>query len=99
MDNELNQTEGSTLLQSFERLVNKNNKNANENDLDHDHDSDEQSDNQDQEQEVDVDMNLLKNFLESYSAQLGQSGPTSQLLSQLGLSLPRAPPVYDKPNK
>ncbi|CAA0831801.1 Protein SGT1 homolog [Striga hermonthica] len=37
---------------------------------------------------VDVDMNLVKNFLDSYSSQEGLSGPASNLLGLMGLRLP-----------
>ncbi|PIM98968.1 hypothetical protein CDL12_28539 [Handroanthus impetiginosus] len=37
---------------------------------------------------VDVDVNLVKNFLDSYSSQEGMSGPASNLLGLMGLKLP-----------
>lgn len=37
---------------------------------------------------VDVDLNLVKNLLESYSAQAGMPGPASSLLGSLGIALP-----------
>ncbi|NXP24850.1 ECD protein, partial [Scytalopus superciliaris] len=37
---------------------------------------------------VDVDMNLVANLLESYSAQAGLAGPTSNLLQSMGVYLP-----------
>ncbi|XP_064285910.1 protein ecdysoneless homolog [Passer domesticus] len=37
---------------------------------------------------VDVDMNLVANLLESYSAQAGLAGPTSNILQSLGVNLP-----------
>jgi len=37
---------------------------------------------------VEVNLNLVKNLLESYSAQAGEAGPVGNLLCQLGLSLP-----------
>ncbi|KAK4430513.1 protein ecdysoneless [Sesamum alatum] len=37
---------------------------------------------------VDVDINLVKNFLDSYSSQEGLSGPASNLLGLMGLRLP-----------
>ncbi|KAG8373445.1 hypothetical protein BUALT_Bualt11G0025000 [Buddleja alternifolia] len=37
---------------------------------------------------VDVDLNLVKNFLDSYSSQEGLSGPASNLLGLMGLKLP-----------
>ncbi|XP_037997319.1 protein ecdysoneless homolog isoform X2 [Motacilla alba alba] len=39
---------------------------------------------------VDVDMNLVANLLESYSAQAGLAGPTSNILQSLGLDLPES---------
>jgi hypothetical protein len=40
---------------------------------------------------IDVEKNLLKNLLESHASQMGSSGPASNLLSQLGVSMPSAP--------
>ncbi|GFP90683.1 protein sgt1 homolog at5g65490 [Phtheirospermum japonicum] len=37
---------------------------------------------------VDIDINLVKNFLDSYSSQEGLSGPASNLLGLMGLRLP-----------
>ncbi|XP_032921849.1 protein ecdysoneless homolog [Catharus ustulatus] len=37
---------------------------------------------------VDVDMNLVANLLESYSAQAGLAGPTSNILQSMGVTLP-----------
>ncbi|XP_030308890.1 protein ecdysoneless homolog [Calypte anna] len=37
---------------------------------------------------VDVDMNLVANLLESYSAQSGLAGPTSNILQSMGVFLP-----------
>lgn len=37
---------------------------------------------------VDVDMNLVTNLLESYSAQAGLAGPTSNILQSMGVYLP-----------
>ncbi|KAM6067429.1 protein ecdysoneless homolog [Chlamydotis macqueenii] len=37
---------------------------------------------------VDVDMNLVANLLESYSAQSGLAGPTSNILQSMGVYLP-----------
>ncbi|NXV11646.1 ECD protein, partial [Cepphus grylle] len=37
---------------------------------------------------VDVDMNLVANLLESYSAQSGLAGPTSNILQSMGVHLP-----------
>ncbi|XP_023015143.2 ecdysoneless cell cycle regulator [Leptinotarsa decemlineata] len=36
---------------------------------------------------VDIDVNALKNILESYRAQLGEAGPSSNLLGPMGVSL------------
>eukprot|EP00050_Salpingoeca_kvevrii_P022984 m.135831 g.135831 ORF g.135831 m.135831 type:complete len:785 (-) comp9895_c1_seq1:85-2439(-) len=38
---------------------------------------------------VDVDLNLVKNFLESFSSQAGLSGPVSSILGSLDLQLPQ----------
>ncbi|KAJ3196339.1 hypothetical protein HK101_009255 [Irineochytrium annulatum] len=38
---------------------------------------------------VDVDYNLVRNLLQSFSAQEGMPGPASNILGRLGLSLPR----------
>lgn len=43
----------------------------------------------DGEDEIDVDLNLMKNMLESFSAQNGLAGPTSNLIGSLGLNLPK----------
>ncbi|XP_066047847.1 protein ecdysoneless homolog [Chamaea fasciata] len=37
---------------------------------------------------VDVDMNLVANLLQSYSAQAGLAGPTSNILQSMGVNLP-----------
>jgi len=37
---------------------------------------------------VNLDLNLVQNFLESYSSQAGNPGPTSSLLGSLGIQLP-----------
>ena len=37
---------------------------------------------------VDIDLNLVQNFLESYSLQQGSPGPVSNILSSLGITLP-----------
>lgn len=37
---------------------------------------------------VDIDLNLVQNFLESYSLQDGMSGPVSNILNSMGISLP-----------
>lgn len=41
------------------------------------------------EDEVDIDYNLAKNLLESFKSQGGMSGPTGNMLSMMGLNLPR----------
>jgi hypothetical protein len=43
----------------------------------------------DEEQVVDVDLNLAKNLLESFRSQAGLPGPGGNLLSRLGIVLPR----------
>ncbi|KAL1904441.1 hypothetical protein Sste5344_009844 [Sporothrix stenoceras] len=43
----------------------------------------------DEEGDVDVDFNLAKNLLESFKGQEGMSGPAGNILSVLGLVLPR----------
>lgn len=43
----------------------------------------------DDEGDVDVDLNLAKNLLESFRGQEGMSGPAGNILSMLGLALPR----------
>ena len=40
------------------------------------------------EEPLNVDVNLMKNLLDSYSAQQGLPGPASNLLGMLGLHLP-----------
>lgn len=37
---------------------------------------------------VDVDFNLVQNLLESYSGQVGEAGPASNILQTLGVQLP-----------
>ncbi|KAF9930045.1 hypothetical protein BGZ67_006001 [Mortierella alpina] len=49
----------------------------------------EMDDDDDDEQEVDVDLNLAKNLLESFKSQGGLPGPGGNLLSRLGIVLPR----------
>jgi hypothetical protein len=47
--------------------------------------------------EHDVDMNLLMNMLAAQAETFGvPAGPFAQMLSQLGLDLPRAPPLNEK---
>ncbi|KAJ3041051.1 hypothetical protein HDV00_009951 [Rhizophlyctis rosea] len=38
---------------------------------------------------VDMDVNLLKNFLESFSSQEGLAGPASSMMMSMGIGLPR----------
>lgn len=38
--------------------------------------------------EVDIDMNVVKNLLESYASQDGNSGPTSNILGVMNIKLP-----------
>lgn len=44
---------------------------------------------------VDIDLNLVQNFLESYSLQEGLPGPVSNILSPLGIILPENLPRTD----
>ena len=37
---------------------------------------------------VDIDFNLVKNLLESYTAQEGGAGPTSNILQSMGIRMP-----------
>ena len=37
---------------------------------------------------VDIDFNLVSNILESYSTQLGEAGPASNILGSMGIRLP-----------
>lgn len=39
-------------------------------------------------QAVDLDLNLVKNIFESFNAQHGGPGPTSNLLGSMGIKLP-----------
>lgn len=41
-----------------------------------------------QEEDFDADVNLIKNFLESFSSQDGLSGPVSNMLQSMGMMLP-----------
>lgn len=50
-------------------------------------DEDEEED--DDDDEVDVDFNLAKNLLESFKGQEGMAGPAGNILSMLGMALPR----------
>ena len=38
---------------------------------------------------VDIDLNMVKNLLESYGAQDGLAGPTSNVLGAMGIPLPK----------
>lgn len=49
--------------------------------------------------EIDVDKNLIKYLLESNATQIGIAGPASQLLSQMGVSLPSPPAIHDRKKK
>ena len=49
----------------------------------------------DNNNEVDVEASLLKHLLESHASQDGGPGPASQLLAQLGITLPSMPKVDD----
>lgn len=50
--------------------------------------------------QVDVDMNLLMNLLQSHAEGMGMpQGPAHALLSQLGVQLPRPPPMSSDPSK
>ncbi|KAM7193772.1 protein ecdysoneless [Naviculisporaceae sp. PSN 640] len=44
---------------------------------------------EDDDQVVDIDYNLAKNLLESFKSQAGMAGPTGNLLSLMGMQLPR----------
>lgn len=47
--------------------------------------SDDDEDDENETKDLDIDMNLVTNALESYSSQLGLSGPVSNILKSLGL--------------
>lgn len=49
----------------------------------------EGDDDEDDDQMVDIDYNLAKNLLESFKSQAGMAGPTGNLLSLMGMKLPR----------
>jgi hypothetical protein len=49
--------------------------------------------------DVHIEKNLLKNLLESHASQGGASGPASNLLSQLGVSMPSPPSLSSDPNR
>jgi hypothetical protein len=40
-------------------------------------------------QPVDIDLNTVKNLLESYGAQEGLAGPTSNILGSMGVTIPQ----------
>ena len=84
MDREL---AGSTLFESFEREA----RPPKATDGDEDEDDEEDDD----VAPVDEDLNLLKYLLESRASQLGAAGPATQLLSQLGITLPAMPPMHE----
>ena len=44
---------------------------------------------QDESKPVEVDFNLVQNLLESHGAQMGGSGPTSNILHSLGIMIPK----------
>ncbi|KAK3322111.1 SGT1 protein-domain-containing protein [Apodospora peruviana] len=52
-------------------------------------DLNEDSDDEEGEEEVDIDYNLAKNLLESFKSQAGMAGPAGNLLSLMGMALPR----------
>ncbi|KAK0610495.1 SGT1 protein-domain-containing protein [Bombardia bombarda] len=49
----------------------------------------EEEEDDDDDDEVDIDYNLAKNLLESFKSQAGMAGPAGNLLSLMGMSLPR----------
>lgn len=49
----------------------------------------------DADDEVDVDVNLVKNMLESFKSQGGASGPGGNLLSMMGMRMPRDEREHD----
>lgn len=53
------------------------------------------SDGDDSYYEVDVEKNLLKNLLESHASTMGGTGPASNILSQMGVELPKPPHAID----
>jgi hypothetical protein len=83
MDNQI--ISESTLFDSFEHI-------------DHNKELDS-NDNEQKIGEIDVDKNLIKYLLESNSTQIGVAGPASQLLSQMGVSLPLPPAMHDGKKK
>lgn len=54
-----------------------------------DEEADDEAETGDDYRPVDVDLTALKNILESYSSQEGLPGPASNLLSAMGIRLPR----------
>jgi hypothetical protein len=49
----------------------------------------EESDESDDGGENDMDVNLVKNLLESFNSQAGMAGPSGNLMSMMGLNMPR----------
>ena len=51
------------------------------------------------EDDVDVDMTVLKNLMEAQAQGMGSpmAGPLGQLMAQLGINMPKPPPMKDKP--
>ncbi|KAK3689991.1 SGT1 protein-domain-containing protein [Podospora appendiculata] len=62
-------------------------KKGKEKEVEHDEDDDDDSD--DEDDAVDIDYNLAKNLLESFKSQAGMAGPAGNLLSMMGMALPR----------
>ncbi|KAG0198600.1 hypothetical protein BGX28_007971 [Mortierella sp. GBA30] len=57
--------------------------------LSDDFDRDVRGEDEDEQEVVDVDLNLAKNLLESFKSQGGLPGPGGNMLSRLGIMLPR----------
>ena len=72
---------GSTMHQTFERYADSQKATSDDDDVFY---------------EVDVDKNLLKNLLESHAGQMGGSGPASNILSQMGVELPKPPHMREE---
>ena len=49
----------------------------------------EDGEHQDESKPVEVDFNVVHSLLESYGAQMGGAGPTSNILHSLGITIPR----------
>ena len=106
MDQEIFNNPNSTLASSFE-MYDEEEGGMDSRSVDEDEDEDFSDYEEDEEggedggmqrsHEVDVERNVVKYLLESHAAQLGRSGPASQLMSQLGIALPRAPPPVSRP--